>query len=122
MTLASAGPVTLGAAPVRVRLAAPADGLRRLRGDQAVFLVLRGLTADKPPEVLYRVTLGDQPVGDVNFYAAVGRKDGSVIRSFDVTAHVRRLASDAVDVSLTPSGTPAAGANAVIGRVELAVE
>jgi tyrosinase len=110
-----AGPIALGAAPVRVNVqaaaspAAAAPGasplaarLSALPENRRLYLVISNIKADAPPETVYRVYLdlpeGDAPsdpinsnyVGSFNFFDAVPHGDdhsqhGSKPVSFDVT-------------------------------------
>src|SRR5438105_2516548 len=67
VTLASSGPLSLGAGPVRATLrpanpGALAAAVRKLTPDQHVFVVLRDLHAEQPPSILYRLYL-ELPAG-----------------------------------------------------------
>jgi hypothetical protein len=142
----AAGPVELGAAPVRVTLTPTAAGktlaslLAALGPDRHVSLVLRDLRTGEPPNVLYHLDLdlppGAQPgkdesrhVGVLNFYAVVpgAPANSAFVQSYDLTSALRALRargalSDRPTVTFYPVGTPAAGAKAVIGRIELVVQ
>lgn len=117
-----------------------------------VFLVLRELSADAQPGVLYnayvdlpanptRQQLSDHFVGIVNFFAfAHGgaghamampqkRKAGVTEKflSFDVTTKIRAMQlnkslQEKPTITLVPLGTPAPNANPVIGKVQILVQ
>ena len=141
MTIASSGPVVLGKGPAQVvltgkSLAAQAEALAPGR---RIYLVLRELRASEPPNVLYHVYL-DLPAGatpakeDIHFAGALNFYDtvplhgetgaSSKFRSFDVTDLVktlqrRKAISDPTTVTIIPSGIPASGAQASVGKVEM---
>lgn len=144
---AAAGPVELGATPVRVPLVPTAKGkplaslVNALSPGQHLYLVLRSLRVGEQPGVLYHLDLGlpagatpgkDESlhVGVLNFYNASmpGTPDNpTIFQSYDVTAAARALQkrgmlSDGFAVTIYPVGSPAAGSKASIGRVELAVQ
>jgi hypothetical protein len=141
VTIASAGPVALGADPTEVVLETKdlASRITALSSNRRVYLVLRELRAEAQPDALYHIYLnspaGSKPekgspydVGAVNFYNAVplggGAPAGGQFRSFDVTGLLKNLqqrnaVTDRTTVTIVPSGVPAAAAKASIGRVEL---
>ena len=142
----SAGaPVTLGAGPVTVTLAASAGKALSARvasvaPDRKVYLVAKGLGTDAPPETVYQLYLGlppgtvpspDSPyyVGALNFFNAVGRSAGSDPRflSFDVTSllkslHSQNALADNATVTIAPAGKPRAGAKPVVNAISLVAQ
>lgn len=142
--LATAGaPVKLGAGAVTVNLS-PASSkedlvsaLKGLKPTEHLYVVLRDIRAAQEPGVIYDVYLdlpsGAQPgqsdahaIGTLNFYNSVGVSAGNpgFFFSFDITDAARQLQSrnqlkQPTTITISPSGPPAAGAEAVIGRVEL---
>ena len=144
MTIASGGPLDLTSEPAQAvlvgkNLAAQAE---TLAPNQRIYLVLRDLHAAAQPATLYHVYLdlpqGSKPEKDdvhlaglLNFYNAVPADGGTPasgqFRSFDVTMLVKNLLerkalSNQTTVTVIPSGAPASGANASIGRIEIAVQ
>jgi tyrosinase len=145
MLLSARGPFRLSAAPVEIPLhgdfSLPAK-VTALTPGERIYLVLRELSADEQPGVVYRIYLGgvaeakkeDQGrlLGTVNFFNAVplrdakpGARAGST-RSIDVTEVLRKLRAasnlrEPVTVTIQPSGAPVATAKPMIGRVELVV-
>src|ERR1700737_3826382 len=140
-------PVALGAGPVTVTLA-PAPGnvaslsarLASVRQDRKVYLVLRGLSTNEQPGVVYQIYLGlpqgvapkpDGPyyVGSLNFFNAMSggtepARPDQRFYSFDVTDLLKTLQSrkslgDAVAVTIVPAGKPSAGAKPMIGEIAL---
>jgi tyrosinase len=138
-------PVTIRlAAPAGPR--ALSVGLRALPSARNIRLTVRDLQATAAPGILYHLYLNlpagasravaeAHYIGPITFFDAVtadraqmaGMDHGPAAAaasgpsfSFDVTALVRRLGRpDRLEVTLVPQGRPAAGANAVIGNVEL---
>lgn len=110
--------------------------LEAVRGGAQLFLILRGLSADEPPGVVYTLFLnlpaGEEPdpesphhVGSINFYGAVPAKPG--FYSFDISRQVKSLAERGQletpsTITVVPRGTPAAGAAPSIRRAELVLE
>ena len=107
-----------------------------------LYLILRDLRVKEQPGTLYRVYLDlpadakpirDDPhyVGLLNFFNAQVSGDirppdtgSSIFFSRDVTALVKNLQSrkllcDETTITIISSGTPAADANAQIGRIEI---
>jgi hypothetical protein len=142
--LASAGaPVKLGAGAVTVNLSPVASkedlasALKGLKPEEHLYIVLREIRAAREPGVLYDVYLdlpgGAQPaegdphaIGSLNFYNSVGVSADTpgLFFSYDITDAARQLQSrnqlsERTTITISPSGTPAANADAVIGRVEL---
>ena len=107
-----------------------------------LYLVLKDLRVKQQPGILYRIYL-DLPanakpgqrdphyVGRLNFYGAAesaevrsANTSNATFFSFDITASLRilqnqKLLSDDTTVTIMPSGAPAAGSDARIGRVEI---
>ncbi|SRR6266849_2272046 len=143
------GPVTLGSGPTRVVLQdsgtqAAGRGLdahvRELPPGRRVYLVLRSLSAAQQPGVLYHLYLdlpnGAKPrkndahhAGVLNFFAATrltdsGKTQATALRSYDITnlaksLHAQKLLSEPSTVTIIPGATPAANAEATIGRIEV---
>ncbi|MEK6303183.1 MAG: hypothetical protein AABO41_20920 [Acidobacteriota bacterium] len=139
----AAGPIVLGASPVRISLPPEKDAkglaarLDKLEPGRSIYLVLRDLSTTEQPGVLYHVYL-DLPAGaapekndpryvdSVSFFDAGGAKpsDGTSFRSFDITSVARtlkthKLLTDQTAITIVPGGTPAAEAKPTIGGVEL---
>ena len=141
MTIASSGPIVLGKGPAQVVLTGKSLAARAeaLAPGRRIYLVLRQLRASEPPGVLYHVYLdlpaGATPAkgdihfaGTLNFYDAVPLQGeagaSSKFRSFDVTDLVqtlqrRKALSDPTTVTIIPSGIPASGAQASVGKAEI---
>ena len=141
MTIASSGPIVLGEGPAQAVLTGKSLAARAeaLAPGRRIYLVLRELRASEPPGVLYHVYLdlpaGATPAkddihfaGTLNFYDAVPLQGeagaSSKFRSFDVTDLVktlqrRKALSDPTTVTIIPSGIPASGAQASVGKVEI---
>ncbi|HTC49217.1 MAG TPA: hypothetical protein VK722_17985 [Candidatus Aquilonibacter sp.] len=145
-TLASASlPVKLGSRPITLTLA-PASAaeeltltaaLKNLKPEERIYLMIRDLKASEPPGVFYDLYLdlprGAHPkpedahmVGTLNFYNSVGVSAGNpgFFFSFDVTEiakslQAHNLLAGRTSVTVVPSGTPEANAEAVLGRIEL---
>ena len=142
LATSSSAPVELGAGQVAVKLATSGKALSArvagIGGDRKVYLVVRGLGTDAPPETIYQIYLGlpqgvvPSPdganyVGALNFFNApkrgAGRSDTRFF-SFDVTALLKALQSrrslggDAI-VTIVPAGAPRADAKPVIGEIAL---
>jgi len=137
---ASAGPIVLDSAVVRVPLASSGvgGGLARRLGslppEHRIYLVLRELHTDEQPGVLYHVYLdreaatppgSDDPhyVGSFSFFDA-GAEEGSPSRSFELTGlarnlQERRLLSDATTITIVAGGKAETRARPRIGRIEL---
>jgi tyrosinase len=144
--------IRLGDRAVTVQLVAPrgsaalSSSMRALGSTPRARLTLRNLQAGAAPGILYHVYLNlparasaavaqRHYVGAITFFDAVvpgraqmegmdhaGMGEGPSF-SFDVTPMVRRLAgAGRLDVTLVPQGRPVAGANPVIGNIELAAE
>jgi hypothetical protein len=140
----SAGPIMLGADPVRISLSPgdiPGKGLAArldtLESGRSIYLVLRDLSTVEQPGVLYHVYL-DLPatgapekndphyVDSISFFDAGGAKrtDGSSFRSFDIasvarTLKARKLLADQTSITIVPGGVPDAEAKPTIGRIEV---
>jgi hypothetical protein len=143
----SAGkPVALGTGPVSVTLAPPTAGVplsarvANVAQGHKVYLVVRGLRTNAPPDVLYQLYLalppGDVPkadgihfVGSVNFFNAMShggsaQPDTTRFYSFDVTDLIRTLRArkslgDSTTVTIVPSNRPSAAAKPLIGEIAL---
>lgn len=139
----------LGAGPVSVTLSPPpsqqgtklAARLSSLAPGERIYLVLRDMTTQQQPGVLYHIYLDlpagnrapakDDPhyVGVLNFYNARAESSPAVFRSFEVTDFLRNLQkqgllSDQTTVTIIPSpgGAVNASAKPVIGQIELVVQ
>ncbi|MBV9736303.1 MAG: hypothetical protein JO209_10385 [Acidisphaera sp.] len=145
-TLASAAPAegfALNTGLTLVTLAGratAADMLDTLTPGRAVFLVLSDLHAAAPSGVTYELYL-DVPAGAVprrswaghvgTLDVFAGARSGGAVRqgrvSYDVTnalerLRARRVLAQAVTLTIVPEQPPAAGAQAVIGRVDLVMQ
>jgi tyrosinase len=147
---ASAGaPVELGAKQVSVKLAPAASSkalsarVAGIDGDRRVYLVVRGLGTDAPPETLYQLYLGLPPgvaptpdgayyVGSLNFFNSVNGGAGAArsdprFLSFDVTGilkalHSRNSLGGDATVTIVPASTPRASAKPVISEIALVAQ
>ena len=146
----SAGaPVELGAGQVSVKLApaASSKGLSArvagIGGDRRVYLVVRGLGTDAPPETIYQIYLGLPQgvaptadgayyVGSLNFFnsvnggASAARSDPRFL-SFDVTGilktlHSRNSLGGDATVTIVPASTPRASAKPIISEIALVAQ
>ena len=140
--LGQAQSVALGANPVRVVLGSGppvAARLKALPTGRRVFLVIRHLRATAPPGVVYDLFLGldtdskplghpnTQPIGAINFFAAVPPNDTAPTISFDITKNLLALSAsnglrNDMAITIVPAGVPAADAGTVLGSVELVLE
>jgi hypothetical protein len=140
-------PVALGPGPVAVTLA-PISGsaaplsarVATVRQDRKVYLVVKGLGTNEPPDVVYQVYLALPPgtapkpdgphyVGLLNFFNATSQGTGSAqpdprFYSFDVTDLLRKLQAskslgDAATVTIVPADSPRASAKPMIGEIAL---
>jgi hypothetical protein len=140
-------PVALGAGPVAVTLA-PASGsiaslsarVATVRQDRKVYLVVKGLGTNEPPDVLYQLYLalpqgvapkpdGPHYVGSLNFFNATSGGAGPAqpdprFYSFDVTELLKTLQSrkslgDAATVMIVPADKPRASAKPMIAEIAL---
>ncbi len=144
--------IALGAGPVEVTLMPPANGagalasrLAAVKPGRKIHLVVRGLRADAPPEVLYQVYLGLPRgtaakaeglhyVGSFNFFNAV--QDGKArstkgpsprFYSYDVTDLVkilreRKLLDESVTVTIVPAGQPTPTVKPFVGEIALVAQ
>lgn len=143
MTLAAAGPVTLGSEPTQVVLEGRnlVSSLEAIEPNRRIFLILRDLYASEQPGVLYHILLdlppGARPekddihrVGLLSFYNSVPPQGGAsspnpgIFRSYEVTALVKGLQkrgalTEQTTVTIIPSGTLTENAKVSIGRIEL---
>lgn len=140
----SDGPLALGALRTRVGLVSSASPvslaglLSGLGQDQRLFLVLRRVSAERPPGVLFQIFLnlpeggpadgtGLNYVGTLNFFRALpGAKtgDGDPFESFDVTDVARAVTSgltrdEFATVTVVAVGRPADDSRPRIGSVEI---
>lgn len=132
--LTAAKSVELGGRPVTITLTSRA--LAAAASSRHLELVLRGLRADNPPDVLVDVYIGlaagERPsqndprhVGSLNFYAANPFNPADrVFQIYDLTAALgslqrRHALGGSLRVTFVPDGTPAAGTKASLARVEL---
>lgn len=140
-------PVALGAGPVEVTLA-PASGnvaslsarVATVRQGRKVYLVVKGLGTNEPPDVIYQIYLalpqgvtpkpdGPHYVGSLNFFNATSGGAGPArpdprFYSFDVTDLLKTLQSgkslgDAATVMIVPADKPRASAKPVIAEIAL---
>ena len=141
--IASAGQVSLPSKSVTVELKLPPSGSRSrplkehvdgLAGDRRIFLVLKNVSAEEAPGVIFSIYL-DLPAGSeheeaqrhlagyLNFFGLTGGRK-TADRSFDITDLVRNLQkrnllNETTTITIQPDGTPAEGAKAKIGGVEI---
>jgi tyrosinase len=148
------GPVTLEAGPKRILLktglpktgamAGPPPSLsasvQGLKASEQLYLVLRDLSANTAPGVLYNVYLnlpeGTKPessetnyVGSINFFDAVGHHEHATEQpsrfvSFDISELAKKLQSsgglgEEASVTIVPAGEPESDAKPVIGQISL---
>jgi tyrosinase len=145
----NSGAITLESGTTRVLLADvsptnPAIGsivaeVKAMPPNQRLFLVLRGLRADKPPGTLYHLFLDlpegaapdiktppPQLAGNLNFFNFVN-DDAKAFRSFDITSLShdllnRGLLTRETSLTIVPAHPPEEGATPVIGRIEILVQ
>jgi tyrosinase len=141
----STGPVTLGSGPVRVQLKGEErtnllQHFGALKAEEQIFVVLRDLSADSQPGVLYHVYLNvpeggkpelpqDRYIGAVNFFGSMheGHDGGPTTRfvSFEISRVLAKLkaggmsAETATSVTIVPSGEPSAEAKPIIGQIAI---
>jgi len=132
--LTAAKSVEVGARPVTITLTSRA--LAAAASSRHLELVVRGVRADNPPDVLVDVYVGlaagERPtendprhVGSLNFYGANPFNPADrVFQIYDLTAALRGLQrrhtlGDGLRVTFIPDGTPSAGTKASLARVEL---
>ena len=140
--LGQASSIALGRVPVRVAIVEGplvATRIRALPSGHRLILVARRLRAAAPPGVLYRLLLDLDPgaalpgekdprdAGIINFYAAVPPGGNPSTVSFDITANLRAILAKGglahgLTVTIAPMETPADGADAAIGALELVEE
>jgi|EndMetStandDraft_9_1072997.scaffolds.fasta_scaffold41417_2 hypothetical protein len=150
------GPFLLDSGPTRVPLKAmPARAgakgrslaalLDRVQPEEHVLLVLRGLHADQPPNIVVQVYLGlaegeapttqDDPhyAGTLNFFNVVrppgaeGVHGPDQFDSFDVSDVIQNLRTakkltDPVHLTLQPVGKAAEGSKPTIQRIDLVLQ
>jgi hypothetical protein len=142
---ASNADIPLGAEPVEVTLApGPSSGastlasrLATVGSDRRLYLILKRLHSDEPPESLYRIYLalprtvaptpnGLHYVGSFNFFNA-GSVSASRFYSYDVTDLVktlqtRNLLGEPLKVTIVPTAAPTATAKPFIGEIALVAQ
>lgn len=145
MVAKSRGPIALKREGVRVALE-PATGetrksslaarIGKLRHNRRLYLIIKDLHAENPPDVIYQVYLnlpkdkktGRQEshiVGTVNFYASqYGAPRSDFFFSYDVTDTLknllaRKLLSEPLIVTIIPAAQPAAGSVPTVGQIQL---
>ena len=110
--------------------------ISRVQGSSRLYLVLKDLSAEKTPGVIYQIYLNlpedrkkdrdvDRQIGAINFYTSKPRED--FFFSFDVTDLVKRLASrnllgDHLTVTIIPAGEPLSGSEPSIGQIQLVLQ
>ena len=129
MLASTSSRVELGAHATTVTLhpkAAVMDGRK-------TYLVLRGLTAENVPGIVYDVYVdlprgvvpkADDPhyAGTINFYAALPKPTSTFI-SFEVTKALRSLRRNApVTITFIPSGALDPEARPAVARIELVAQ
>lgn len=155
--LSAPGPIQLGAGPVEIFLHPAAQGasgsslsarIAALAPGERVYLVLRGLSAQAQPGVVYHIYIyigvpGAAPAnatsqpqgrlaGTLNFFNVVPLKGATMdrasqsTRSIDVTQVLKDLQSsrglgDQLRVTVWPSGSPVPAAKPAIGQLDLVV-
>lgn len=145
MVAKSRGPIALKPEGVRVALE-PAMGeirksslavrIGKLRNNRRLYLVIKDLHAENPPDVLYQVYLNlakdektstqeSHTVGTVNFYASqYGAPRPDFFFSYDVTDTLknlvaRKLLKEPLIVTIIPAGQPAGDSVPTIGQIQL---
>jgi hypothetical protein len=151
------GPFVLDTGPTRIPLRAMpsragakarslAALLERVQPEEHVLLVLRGLHAEQPPNIVVQVFLGlsegeapaatqDDPhyAGTLNFFNVVRPPGGEGVHgpdqfdSFDVTDVIQNLRTakkltDPVHLTLQPVGKAAEGSKPSIARIDLVLQ
>lgn len=143
-----AGPVSVELLPLAGTRETPVLGLDPAQPNKRAYLILKDLHTWAQPDVLYHVYLRPgggtgRPspasyVGNINFFdaefhdhggGAQGDALGENFYSFDVTELLRRIARGGGNaggnagrsllVTFVPGGTPAAGAQPLVGTIEL---
>ena len=116
-----------------------ADQMGGLQGRSRIYLVLRDLSTEKAPGVLYQIRLNLPPdqkndppenlaVGTINFYASQSRsRQSDFFFSFDVTDLMKSLAgrnllSDRLTITITPEETPLGASEPTIGQIQLILQ
>ena len=139
------GPVALKPEGVSVALEAPMTGPRKvslaaqigkLRNNRRLYLVIRDLRAENPPESVYQVYLNlpkdnkidrdkTQSIGSINFYASQdGSSRSDFFFSYDVTNTLktllaRKLLIEPLTVTIIPAGEPSVGSVPTVGQIQL---
>jgi hypothetical protein len=139
------GPVALKPEGVSVALEPPASGPRRislaaqvgkLRNNRRLYLVIRDLHAEHPPESIYHVYLNlprdkkigedrTDSVGSINFYASQsGASRSDFFFSYDVTETLKNLLAkklliEPLTVTIIPAGEPTVGSVPTVGQIQL---
>ena len=119
--------------------------LKTLRKEQRIYLLLQDLSAAEQPGILYNIYLNlpsdakparndSRQIGTLNFYNVIkvggfnaADSGATAFRSYDITAlamklQTQKLLNNRTTITITPSGTPEAGAQAMVGRVELVIQ
>jgi hypothetical protein len=144
MVARSRGPIALKPEGVRVALE-PATGearksslatrIGKLRNNRRLYLVIKDLHAENPPDVIYQVYLNlpkdkktsteTRAIGSVNFYASqYGAPRSDFFFSYDVTDTLknllaRKLLNEPLIVTIIPAGEPAGDSVPTVGQIQL---
>jgi hypothetical protein len=105
-----------------------------LTGEKKLYLIVRNLTTNIQPGVLYSVYLNLPPnasadvaakhrIGTINFFNATGQKSDKFV-SFDITSMLKALAKageleDEVKVTVIPDGAPTPDSKPRIGELNI---
>lgn len=140
----SHGPIALKPEGVRVELE-PAKGeasktslatqIGNLSNNRRLYLVIRELHAENPPDAIYQVYLNlprdkksgvkSHSVGSINFYASQsGPPRSDFFFSYDVTDTLknliaRKLLTEPLTVTIIPAGEPNVGSLPTVGLIQL---
>jgi hypothetical protein len=139
------GPVALKPEGVRVALEPATSEARKislaaqiakLRNNRRLYLVIRDLRAENPPESIYQVYLNlpsdnkidrdkTNSVGSINFYASQsGATRSDFFFSYDITDTLKtllaqKLLTEPLTVTIIPAGEPAVGSVPTVGQIQL---
>jgi hypothetical protein len=108
----------------------------KLRNNRRLYLVIKDLHAENPPDVIYQVYLNlpkdkkpnteeTRAIGSVNFYASqYGAPRSDFFFSYDVTDTLknllaRKLLNEPLIVTIIPTGEPAGESVPTIGQIQL---
>jgi hypothetical protein len=128
--------VVLEPATSEARRISLAGLIGKLRNNRRLYLVIRDLRAENPPESIYQVYLNlprdnkidsdkIHNVGSINFYASQsGASRSDFFFSYDVTDALktllaRKLLAEPLTVTIIPAGEPSVGSVPTVGQIQL---